>query len=415
MYRAITRALCFLLVLLGIVSPAIAKRVALVIGNSAYEQATPLKNPRNDADALAASLERLDFEVIKGVDLNRTQFEGTVRTFARAIRGADVALFFYAGHGLQVNGSNYLAPVDAKLGNEADLDFETLPLRTILKQMEREVKTNLVFLDACRDNPLARNLARSMGTRSTSVGRGLARVDSGVGTLIAFATEPGNVALDGAGNNSPFTESLLKYIETPNLDIARLMRRVRKEVLDKTLGKQVPWSNSSLTGDFMFASRQIAVETKVETKPKTATTPPTTNNDAIELSFWDSVKNSKDKEDFQLYLRRFPSGVFSKLAKRRIERLKSEVPSTVTERTFTTFESDVDRPGGDYTSLRLKTPDPLLCQARCAQDLSCLAWTYVKPGYQNKSAMCWLKNVVPKGIRRDVCCTSGVAYSRRSK
>lgn len=254
------------LVFIGLCSPAEAKRVALVIGNAAYEHATRLDNPKNDANALAAVLERLNFEVVKGIDLNQSQFEQTIRKFARTVRGADVALLFYAGHGLQVNGRNYLAPVDARLSDEADLDFETLPLRTILKQMEREVKTNLVFLDACRDNPLARNLARSMGTRSASVGRGLARVDSGIGTLIAFATEPGNVALDGDGNNSPFTTALLKHIETPGLDIAQMMRRVRGDVMRSTAQRQVPWNNSSLTGDFYFAGK--AATTAGNDKPK---------------------------------------------------------------------------------------------------------------------------------------------------
>ena len=273
MYRSVARLAGFYLLVVvvasGWLTPAhAAKRVALVIGNSAYEQATPLNNAKNDADALAAVLERLGFDVIKGIDLNHSQFGGRVRKFARAIRGAKVALLFYAGHGLQVNGRNYLAPIDAKLSDEADLEFETVRLETILTQMERETRINLVFLDACRDNPLARNLARSMGTRSANVGRGLARVETGVGTLIAFATEPGNVALDGKGSNSPFTEALLKHIETPDLDIAKLMRRVRKEVLDTTAGKQVPWSNSSLTGDFVFAAaRKIDVEAKPETKP----------------------------------------------------------------------------------------------------------------------------------------------------
>lgn len=255
MGRALVRTVIACFILIGLFGPAEARRVALVIGNSAYEHASPLANPKNDANALAAALERLDFEVVKGVDLKRSAFERTVRDFARAIRGADTALLFYAGHGLQVGGRNYLAPVDARLSDEADLDFETLPLTTILKQMEREVKTNLVFLDACRDNPLARNLARSMGTRSASVGRGLARVDSGIGTLIAFATEPGNVALDGKGNNSPFTQALLKHIETPGLDIAQMMRRVRSDVMRSTAQRQVPWNNSSLTGDFYFAGK----------------------------------------------------------------------------------------------------------------------------------------------------------------
>jgi len=238
---------------IGQFSPAQAKRVALVIGNSAYEHAAELANPKNDADALSAVLTRLDFEVVTGIDLKRSEFEKTVREFTRLLRGADVALLFYAGHGLQVNGRNYLAPIAAKLSDEGDLDFETLPLHTILKQMEREAKTNLIFLDACRDNPLAKNLARSMGTRSAgSVGRGLARVESGVGTLIAFATEPGNVALDGDGSNSPFTKALLKHIETPGVDVDIMLRSVRKDVLDETGGRQVPWSNSSLTGRFEF-------------------------------------------------------------------------------------------------------------------------------------------------------------------
>lgn len=326
MLSVIARTFVCLLVVAGLTHPAAAKRVALVIGNGAYEQATPLKNPKNDADALAAVLKRLDFEVIKGIDLNRADFERMVRKFSRAIRGADAALLFYAGHGLQVEGRNYLAPVDASLADEADLEFETLRLETVLAQMERETRVNLVFLDACRDNPLARNLARSMGTRSASVGRGLARVDTGVGTLIAFATEPGNVALDGAGANSPFTEALLKHIETPDLDIARLMRRVRKEVLDKTSGRQVPWSNSSLTGDFVFASRQITVEAKPDTneRPVTPAPAPTVDNRSVELAFWDSIKDSDDVADYRGYLRRFPDGVFIGIAKRRMERLERE-------------------------------------------------------------------------------------------
>ena len=255
MGKALSCIVVFCLILFGLLGPAEARRVALVIGNSAYEHAVPLENPKNDADALAAVLERLDFEVVKGIDLKRSEFEKTVRNFSRTVRGAEVALLFYAGHGLQVNGLNYLAPIDARLTDEADLDFETVQLATILKQMEREAKTNLIFLDACRDNPLAKNLARSMGTRSVSVGRGLARVNSGIGTLIAFATEPGNVALDGEGANSPFTTALLSHIETPGLDIAQLMRRVRRDVMTLTAERQVPWNNSSLTGDFYFSGK----------------------------------------------------------------------------------------------------------------------------------------------------------------
>jgi len=147
-----------------------------------------------------------------------------------------------------------LVPVDAKLQVERDLDFEAILLDFVLKQMEldREGKTNIVFLDACRDNPLARNLARSMGTRSAAIGQGLAQVQTGVGTFIAYSTQPGNVALDGEGRNSPFTEALARGLRLPDRNLTAVMIEVRKEVLAATGGKQVPWDHSALTGDFYF-------------------------------------------------------------------------------------------------------------------------------------------------------------------
>ena len=184
-----------------------AKRVALVIGNSAYEHAPVLKNPKNDAEAMSAVLTKLGFEVVTGIDLTHVAFARTVGQFRKKLKGAKVGLFFYAGHGLQVYGQNYLAPVDAELKYEDALEFEAVTLKAILRLMEREARTNIVFLDSCRDNPLARNLARGMGTRSAAIGRGMARVETGIGTMIAFATQPGNVALDGDSDNSPFTRA----------------------------------------------------------------------------------------------------------------------------------------------------------------------------------------------------------------
>jgi uncharacterized caspase-like protein len=235
--------------------PAAAeKRVALVVGNSAYVNANPLPNPVHDAGEMAKALTEAGFEVIAGLDLDKTGFDGKIRDFARALDGADVALFFYAGHGLQVGGRNYLVPIDAIMQKERDLDFEGISVDFVLKQMEidRENKTNVVFLDACRDNPLARNLARSMGTRSVSIGKGLAQVETGVGTFIAYSTQPGNVALDGDGANSPFTTALAKGVRVPGRNLTAVMVDVRRDVLAATQGKQVPWDHSSLTGDFFF-------------------------------------------------------------------------------------------------------------------------------------------------------------------
>lgn len=242
--------------------PAGGKRIALVLGNGAYKYAPHLKNPLNDANAISTMLAGLDFQVIKGVDLKRSELQKKLRQFARGLSKTDVALFFYAGHGLQIDGVNYLVPTDAKVATEDDVEFELVALRSVIALMERKTTANLVFLDACRDNPLARNLARNMGTRSTSIGRGLAKVKTGLGTFVAFATQPGNVALDGQGTNSPFTDGILKHIATPDLDIALMMRRVRRDVLTATKGKQVPWTNSSLTDPFHFVRTPAATSSQ---------------------------------------------------------------------------------------------------------------------------------------------------------
>ena len=252
----VTAVLCLAIAsqLLLALPAAAQKRVALVVGNSAYVHAGALANPANDASDVAATLSQVGFDVILGLDLDKRAFDGKVREFSRLLSGADTALFFYAGHGLQVAGRNHLVPVDAQLQNERDLDFEAVPLDFVLKQMEieREGKTSIVFLDACRDNPLARNLARSMGTRSASIGRGLAQVQAGVGTFIAYSTQPGNVALDGDGRNSPFTAALVKGVKEPGRNLTAVMIEVRKQVLAATNGRQVPWDHSALTGDFYF-------------------------------------------------------------------------------------------------------------------------------------------------------------------
>jgi uncharacterized caspase-like protein len=326
------------ILLVGLTDLASAeRRVALVIGNSAYENTTPLRNPRNDATALAAVLRKLDFEVLEGIDLDDSDFRRTAREFAVKIEDADVALFFYAGHGLQVNNRNYFMPVNAALKREADLDFEGVPLDLILKQMERGDRTNIVLLDACRNNPLAEKLARNMGTRSLALGRGLARVETGVGTYVGFSTQPGNVALDGEGGNSPFTQALLKNIEAPGVDIETLMRQVREEVIVATDGKQVPWGNSSLVGKgFFFNPAAPAVAEKRESEPAAAPTTTTTASPTasdqlnIEIAFWSSIKDSDDPSLLKAYLNEYPKGRFASLALIRLDRLAKAHPTPET-------------------------------------------------------------------------------------
>jgi uncharacterized caspase-like protein len=230
-------------------------RVALIVGNSAYQNAPALANPLNDARDMSAALKAVGFDVVEALDSDRRKLDGALRAFTDKLARADVALFYYAGHGLQVGLQNYLVPIDAKLDRERDLEFETVRLDFVLRQMEleREGKTSIVILDACRDNPLTRNLARTMGTRSATIGRGLAATSTGLGTFIAYSTQPGNVALDGAGRNSPFASALIRHIVDPGRNLPATMIEVRKEVVAATNGAQVPWDHSALTGDFYFS------------------------------------------------------------------------------------------------------------------------------------------------------------------
>ena len=228
------------------------KRVALVIGNSAYQFTATLPNPKNDAADVSAALRLRGFEVLDGFDLNKAMLDRKVRDFANALRGAEVGVFFYAGHGLQVAGQNYIVPVDAELTTAAALDFETVRLDLVHRTMERETQTNILFLDACRDNPLSRNLARGMGTRSIEIGRGLAAVESGIGSLISFSTQPGNVAFDGTGRNSPFAGALVRHMSASDDDLSAILIAVRNDVMKETQRKQVPWEHSALTGRFFF-------------------------------------------------------------------------------------------------------------------------------------------------------------------
>ena len=250
--------------------PAVAVaeiRVALVIGNGGYQNTTPLTNPLNDARDMSAALKTAGFDVVEVFDADKRNLDSSVRRFADKLTKADVALFFYAGHGLQVGSQNFLVPVDAKLERERDLEFEAVKLDFILRQMEidRDGKTSIVILDACRDNPLSRNLARSMGTRSVAIGQGLAAANTGLGTFIAYSTQPGNVALDGDGRNSPFTAAMVKHMGASGRNLPATMIEVRKDVVAATGGRQVPWDHSALTGDFYFMPDSAAATSPVTT------------------------------------------------------------------------------------------------------------------------------------------------------
>ena len=303
------------------------KRIALVIGNAGYQNTTQLKSTKNDAADMAATLTRLGFDVVDGSDLDKRAMERTMRQFTQKLSHVDVALFYFAGHALQSGGQNFLMPIDARLRSEGDVDFEALPLALVLRQMEREAKTSIVLLDACRDNPLARNLARSMGTRSSLIGQGLAEVKAGVGTLVGFSTQPGNIALEGVGRNSPYATALLKHMETPGKDVGGVLVAVRNDVLQATAGKQVPWEFTALTDD-VYLRAAPAPPAPSATGPAPAPTasgelPPDYDKE-MEIAFWNAVKGSKSPAVLATYLDRFPRGTFAELARVMIEQAKAE-------------------------------------------------------------------------------------------
>ena len=237
-------------------------RTALVIGNSKYRMGI-LSNPVNDARAMADVLKQVGFDVILRTEIpNKDEMKRAIREFGRKLEQGGVGLFYYAGHGLQVDGINYLIPVEAQIYNQEEVEYECVEAGFVLAQMENaRNRMNVVIMDACRDNPFARSFRSSI--------RGLATINAPTGTLIAYATAPGSVASDGTGKNGLYTEILLNEIQVEGQKIEETFKNVRRAVLDLSDGRQIPWESSSLIGDFYFVppSEEVVPVSQVETEP----------------------------------------------------------------------------------------------------------------------------------------------------
>jgi uncharacterized caspase-like protein len=233
--------------------PSIAneRRIALVIGNGNYQNAGKLRNPINDANSMALELESLGFKVMKYRDLTLVEMKKAVDSFGRVLDNYDVSLFFYAGHGIQVNGNNYLLPIDAKIDSKNDVEYNGIEAGRVLAKMEdAKCQTNIIILDACRNNPFERSWKRGV---KISGGSGLAFMNAPSGSLIAYATAPGSTAADGEeGTNGVYTSALLKHMKTPNITIEEMFKRVRVTVEQRTNKKQISWESTSLKGNFFF-------------------------------------------------------------------------------------------------------------------------------------------------------------------
>lgn len=281
--------------------PAQEQRIALVIGNSDYTQGA-LRNPVNDARAVATELRGSGFKVALLENANLEAMFEAIREFGDQLRAGGVGVFYFAGHGVQIRGRNYLIPVGAPIQREDEVVYRSIDAGQVLQKMETAGnRVNIVILDACRNNPFARTF-RSIPT-------GLAVMEAPVNTLIAFATAPGAVASDGTGTHGLYTEHLLKNIPVDGLRVEDMFKRIRAGVRQDSAGRQTPWEATSLEVEFFF--RPLA--TQVAPEPLAAAGPM-----AIELAFWDSIKGSAQRADFDAYLRKFPSGQFAELARNRL-------------------------------------------------------------------------------------------------
>jgi hypothetical protein len=288
---------------------AAESRVALVIGNGAYQYAPRLPNPANDATDVAAALKRDGFETILAVDLGKAGMDDATIRFARAARNADVALFYYSGHALQFSNVNYLAPVDAQLADEADL-HRMVRLDDIVSDLQQAKNLRILILDSCRDNPLADQLKRSLGaTRALPLQRGMAKIDSPQGMIVSFATQSGQTASDGSGRHSPYTDAFLKNIEAPE-EIGTIFRRISSDVYDSTNHAQLPELSLSIIGEFYLRGK-LDVAVKPAAPPLAL--PPA---DAAQRDF-EATERVDTVAAWDAYLAVHPSGLYATLAKER--------------------------------------------------------------------------------------------------
>lgn len=294
--------LCALIGLLAqmLVAPALAeeRRVALVIGNSAYRNAPALPNTVNDARDMAVSLRRVGFEVVDGLDLDKRGMDAALTRFARLAQDADAVMFYFAGHGFQFNGENYLVPVEARVDDEVSVQYETTRLADVVTALNFAKGVKIMVLDACRNNPFVSQLAKRQATRGFSVGTGLAPVARAQGMVIAYATQANDVAADGAGRNSPFTAALVQEIQQPGLEVATLFRRVQKIVYDATGGRQTPELSLSLLGDFYI------------------------NREETDADVWRRIRAGDDAAALKAFIQRFPQSFFVIDARTRLDLLE---------------------------------------------------------------------------------------------
>ncbi|MET3900954.1 hypothetical protein ABIB57_004922 [Devosia sp. UYZn731] len=304
---------------LSLASAAAQERVALVIGNGAYTHVAPLTNPENDATDVADALGRIGFTVTLANDLNANQMRAALHEFSSAASGADMAMIYYAGHGIEIDKQNYLIPVDAALESDRDVSFETIPIDLLNEAVSGARTLRMVLLDACRNNPFAAQMTVTGANRS--VGRGLTPPELGGGTLVAYSAKGGTVALDGNGRNSPFAKALLDNIEVPGLEINFLFRKVRDSVLTATLNRQEPFVYGSLPGEYIYLVPPTDAAVAAGPTVPADLGQPVPAPSAQEDFAWSLVQNSEDQAQLQQFIYAYPRGIHIEAALERMQAL----------------------------------------------------------------------------------------------
>lgn len=292
------------------------RRIALVIGNGAYKNVGQLRNPTSDATLLAVTLKKLGFEVTVGNDKSQREMKQLIREFGQRLRlSGSVGLFYFAGHGVQAKGRNYLIPVDAEIQTEADLEDAAVDINYVLNLMDdAQNALNLVILDACRNNPFVRNFR--------SAQEGLAQVKAPTGTLIAYATAPDSIAADGGGANSPYAEELTRQMRTPGVVLETMFRRVTEQVSSRTGGRQEPWFSDNHKGEFYF-SKSPPTSSGSESKDTYSNQPAKIDAVAVEREYWETIRGSSDPKDYKDYVTAYPDGAYVAVARAKIRQFET--------------------------------------------------------------------------------------------
>lgn len=404
-------AFCWISLLGSSVPSYASKQVALIIGNANYQNEIPLKNPINDAHDVAAKLTELGYDVEVAIDVSYNEMRIALAEFSQRSSQAEVALLYYAGHGIEMQKENYLIPIDATIKNSSQVLFQTIPLRMMTDAISGASKLRVIVLDACRNNPFLNNMKKSGGGKRSTLSRGLAAPpETGAGTVISFAAKEGTTASDGDGRNSPYAMEFLKYVSQENLDVGRMFRKIREGVLSRTNYNQEPFQYGSLPGDDIYLNPHSKISNKGSfdnTGKKLISTPPVSN---AAKEAWEIANSANSLEMLQVVIDIFEDSIYAKFAAARIKKLEKDMVTQEVasiERVENTrilekidpvqdqswnlaIYRDLDLFGADIYPKGIKADSIDDCSRICGRDLSCRAFTwnqkakycFPKTGYQ---------------------------------